>query len=91
MVFKNPALMNVGSMIIIPRLPINWLTGTVWWWSVENHACDSHVITCVLSLICVMPRLPSNQRLDATETCWCKQVDFQEWDVNPFMVFWLKV
>lgn len=55
----------------IPRLHKSCLLDTVWWlWFVKNHAHDSCVITLVLSMIHVMPCLPSSQLLCAASSNW---------------------
>jgi predicted DNA binding CopG/RHH family protein len=43
-----------------------------------------------LSIIRVTHRLPSSSLLRVTQTCSRKQVDFQQFNINPLMMFWLK-
>jgi hypothetical protein len=47
----------------------------------------SYVITHLLSLICVMPHLPSSWHLGTMQTCWQKQVYIQEWNIKPLVIF----
>jgi hypothetical protein len=59
-------------------------------WFGENYARDCHVATHALSLTRVTPRLPSSRLSPSTRSCWYKQVDFQQWNMNLFLTFWLK-
>jgi len=43
----------------------------------KNRACDYHAITHMFSVIRVTSRLLSS-RLRATQSCWNKQVHFQQ-------------
>ena len=56
----------------------------------KNHARDYHVITPALSLIRVTPRLPSSRFLRAQLNCWYNPVDFQQPNVDPPSLLWLK-